>query len=73
MINSIRQKATVSSEGKIEVVSSELPSGAIVEVIVLIDPPPQHKWPEKFFEKTAGCLSTDPIEREAQGDLREEC
>ena len=26
------------------------------------------KWPPYFFEKTAGCLADDPIERAPQGD-----
>jgi len=25
-------------------------------------------WPPDFFEKTAGCLTDDPIERAPQGD-----
>jgi hypothetical protein len=26
------------------------------------------QWPQNFFEKTAGCLADDPIERAPQGD-----
>lgn len=26
------------------------------------------EWPPDFFEKTAGCLADDPIERAPQGD-----
>lgn len=35
---------------------------------------PNKDWPPDFFEKTAGCLADDPIERAAQGDyeIREE-
>ena len=38
MITGIRQKAVVGEGGKIEIVSSELPSGVLVEVIVLVEP-----------------------------------
>ena len=39
MFNSIRQKTTVRTGGKIEILSPELPMGTHVEVIVLIEPP----------------------------------
>lgn len=87
MINSIKQKAIVRKGGRIEVLSPELPIGATVEIIILIDAPsPDMKkeqclhsstdekqlesteWPPDFFEKTAGCLADDPIERAPQGD-----
>jgi len=76
MINSIRQKATVGKGGRIEVLSPELPIGATVEIIVLIEPPSpdiplestRKEWPPYFFEKTAGCIADDPIERAPQGD-----
>jgi len=38
MIAGIRQKVVVGEGGKIEVSSPELPSGALVEVIVLVEP-----------------------------------
>ncbi|MDM8569269.1 hypothetical protein QUF50_07150 [Thiotrichales bacterium HSG1] len=38
MFNSIRQKTIVKQEGRIEVLSPELPIGATVEVVVLIEP-----------------------------------
>jgi len=39
MINGIRQQAIVGKGGRIEVLSPELPMGARVEIIVLIDEP----------------------------------
>ncbi|MDM8559708.1 hypothetical protein [Candidatus Parabeggiatoa sp. HSG14] len=39
MINHIRQQAIVGKGGRIEGLSSELPIGARVEIIVLIDEP----------------------------------
>ncbi len=87
MINGIMQKATVGKGGRIEVMSPELPIGATVEIIILIEPPSSYlkkehclqsstddkqlestHWPADFFEKTAGCLADDPIERAPQGD-----
>ena len=38
MIAGIRQKAVVGEGGKIEVLSPELPSGMLVEVIILVEP-----------------------------------
>lgn len=38
MLNGIRQKAIVQPGGLIELQSSDLPEGAIVEVIVLLEP-----------------------------------
>ncbi len=41
MITGIRQKTVVGEGGKIEFVSPELPSGTLVEVIVLMEPEDQ--------------------------------
>ena len=41
MISGIRQKAIVGNGGRISIPSSDLPKGASVEVIVLIEPIPQ--------------------------------
>ncbi|EDN69896.1 conserved hypothetical protein [Beggiatoa sp. PS] len=82
MINAIRQQAIVGKSGQVEVLFSDLPMGARVEIIALIDalPPveikqyaitdnkPSTEWPPDFFEKTAGCLADDPIERAPQGE-----
>ncbi|MBW4671845.1 MAG: hypothetical protein KME60_31580 [Cyanomargarita calcarea GSE-NOS-MK-12-04C] len=38
MLNGIKQKAIVGKDGKIELLVTELPEGAVVEVIVLIEP-----------------------------------
>jgi antitoxin YefM len=37
MINGIKQRSIVGKDGKIEILSSELPEGATVEIIVLMD------------------------------------
>ena len=41
MITGIRQKTIVGEGGKIEFLSPELPSGMLVEVIVLVEPEEQ--------------------------------
>jgi len=41
MITGIRQKTIVGEGGKIEFLSPELPSGMLVEVIVLVEPEKQ--------------------------------
>lgn len=41
MITGIRQKTIVGEGGKIEFLSPELPSGILVEVIVLVEPEKQ--------------------------------
>ncbi|RKZ87566.1 MAG: hypothetical protein DRR16_07060 [Candidatus Parabeggiatoa sp. nov. 3] len=38
MVNGIRQQAIVGKGGRIEVLSPELPIGARVEIIILIEP-----------------------------------
>jgi antitoxin YefM len=38
MINGIKQRSVVGKGGKIEIPSSELPEGTIVEIIVLVEP-----------------------------------
>lgn len=38
MLSGIKQKAIVGKDGKIELLATELPEGAVVEVIVLVEP-----------------------------------
>lgn len=52
MLNGLRQKAIVQPGGVIEICSPELPSGATVEVIILIESPPNE--PEKFLTSFIG-------------------
>ncbi|MFH7025078.1 MAG: hypothetical protein ACHBN1_06675 [Heteroscytonema crispum UTEX LB 1556] len=39
MLSGIKQKAIVGKDGKIELSTTELPEGTLVEVIVLVEPP----------------------------------
>jgi len=59
MFNGIRQKATVGEGGRIEILSSELPVGMTVEIIVLMDSPQEMQDEEirHFFENTQIDLS----------------
>lgn len=52
MINEIRQKAIVKPGGVVEISSPELPLGATVEVIVLLESP--SKKPEKSLTSFIG-------------------
>lgn len=51
MTSAVRTTATVQPGGLIEVHSSDLPEGATVEVIVLIDSPkPDSRQPKQFSQ-----------------------
>jgi antitoxin YefM len=39
MLTGIKQKAIVGHNGKIEIATSELPEGAIVEILIFMDSP----------------------------------
>ncbi|MBE9050640.1 hypothetical protein IQ243_09475 [Nostocales cyanobacterium LEGE 11386] len=39
MLSGIKQKAIVGKNGKVELSTTELPEGTVVEVIVLVEPP----------------------------------
>ena len=45
MITGIKQKAIVGQNGKIEIANSELPEGAIVEIIIFMDSPDDSLMP----------------------------
>ncbi|MBN3961668.1 hypothetical protein [Nostoc sp. NMS8] len=38
MLSGIKQKAVVGKDGRIELLTTELPEGTVVEVIVLVEP-----------------------------------
>ncbi|MDZ7964729.1 MAG: hypothetical protein RM368_07090 [Nostoc sp. DedSLP03] len=42
MLNGLKQKAIVKPGGIVEICSPELPAGATVEVIVLLESPPEY-------------------------------
>ncbi|MEA5568738.1 hypothetical protein [Anabaena sp. UHCC 0399] len=43
MLTAIKQKAIVGKNGKIELSTTEMPEGTVVEVIVLFEQPKQEK------------------------------
>jgi antitoxin YefM len=45
MITGIKQKAIVGHNGKIEIATSELPEGAIVEILIFMDSPDDSSLP----------------------------
>jgi antitoxin YefM len=53
MLNGIRQKATVGKGGRIEFLSPELPMGATVEIIVLIEKSPLETQKERWLRLSA--------------------
>jgi antitoxin YefM len=66
MLTGIRQRTRVTEGGRIEIPSSELPSGALVEVIVLIE--------QEAVDTTEYLLSTEANRahlREALRDLND--
>ncbi len=43
----------------------------VVQSLALRKSQTKRGWPENFIERTAGCLSQDPIRRPAQGDFEQ--
>ncbi|QMS88412.1 hypothetical protein HUN01_12710 [Nostoc edaphicum CCNP1411] len=60
MLNGLRQQAIVKPGGIVEICSPELPAGATVEVIVLLESPPEHsKKPlTSFLGSAKGSFAT---------------
>jgi len=74
METALRQKTVVKPGGVIEIRSSELPEGAVAEVIVILEASGtgSRGWPEGFFEQLAGSLPDFPdIEPEGDYEVRE--
>lgn len=70
MYTALREKTVVQTAGILEIRSPELPIGARVEVIVLVEPGTAPGdmlgWPADFFATFAGCLPDFPA-RESEG------
>jgi hypothetical protein len=59
MLNGLRQKVVVQPGGVVEVRSPELPDGATVEVIVLLEtPPPLLQGLSRFIGAASGNFAT---------------
>ena len=75
METALRQKTVVKPGGVIEIRSTELPEGALAEVIVILETARSGPlgWPEGFFERLAGSLPDFPdVEPEGDYEVREE-
>jgi len=55
----VRQKTTVMPNGVVEVHDPQLPTGASVEVIVIVEPPAPSKVAPGSFLRTARALKLD--------------
>jgi hypothetical protein len=76
-MQSIQLKGHVKADGTLELrVPTGLPESD-VEVVVVVHPmhgeagkrsPAERGWPPGYFERTAGCLADDPIQRWPQGE-----
>ncbi|MBN3888893.1 MAG: hypothetical protein HWQ43_06845 [Nostoc sp. JL31] len=60
MLNGLRQQAIVKTGGVVEISSPELPAGATVEVIVLLESPAKHseKPLSSFIGSSKGSFAT---------------
>ena len=72
MLNGLRQKTVVQPDGVVTIQSSELPSGATVEVIVLVEPQPS-ELPELSLTSLIGTAKgTFATPEEADRFIRQE-
>ncbi len=72
----IQLKGHVQADGTLELrVITDLPESE-VDVVVVVNPlhyeiegmsPSERGWPPDYFDRTAGCLASDPIQRWPQG------
>ncbi len=70
-MQTIKLETYVGSDG---VLKLELPlevSDTDLEVLVVVQPKVKRGWPAGYFERTAGSLADDPIERPPQGEYEE--
>lgn len=60
--------------GRDGILKLELPldvSDTDLEVVVIVQQKAKRGWPPGYFERTAGSLADDPIERPPQGEYEE--
>lgn len=70
MINSIKQKAIVGKNGKIELAETELTEGSLVEVIVLVESANEEDETEYLFSSQANKEHLlDALENVKQGQV----
>lgn len=70
-MQTIKLDTRVGQDG---ILKLELPlevSNADIEVLVVVQRKEKRGWPPGYFERTAGSLADDPIERPSQGEYEE--
>ena len=70
-MQTIKLDTRVGQDG---ILKLELPlevSNADLEVLVVVQRKEKRGWPPGYFERTAGSLADDPIERPPQGEYEE--
>jgi hypothetical protein len=70
-MQTIKLDTRVGQDG---ILKLELPlevSNADLEVLVVVQRKEKRGWPPGYFERTAGSLADDPIERPSQGEYEE--
>lgn len=71
-MQSVKIQSQTDADG---ILKLEVPLGlsnAEFEVLIVVQPlnsTPKRQWPPGFFDRTAGSLADDPIERPPQGDF----
>ncbi|BAY14676.1 hypothetical protein NIES21_04340 [Anabaenopsis circularis NIES-21] len=70
MLSGIKQKAIVGKDGKIELSTTELPEGTVVEVIVLVEKPTEEDETTYLLKSEANKKHLlRALENVAQGNL----
>ena len=69
MITGIKQTAIVGHNGKIEIPTSELPEGAIVEILIFMDSPDDSPAQAQLLEAIVGEASPAANRIESRQDL----
>ncbi len=70
-MQTIKLETHVGQDG---ILKLELPlemSNTDLEVLLVVQRKEKRRWPPGYFERTAGSLAEDPIERPAQGNYEE--
>lgn len=70
-MQTIKLETRVGSDG---ILKLELPLDLVdadLEVLVVVQRKEKRKWPPGYFDRTAGSLADDPIERPPQGEYEE--
>ncbi|MBE2270993.1 MAG: hypothetical protein IAE80_22340 [Anaerolinea sp.] len=70
-MQTIKFDARVGEDG---ILKLEVPldlADADLEVLVVVQRKEKRAWPEGYFERTAGSLADNPLERPPQGDYEE--